>query len=85
MSEKNENDLEVGRAPSQTTSVSKEVTEAATAQIDWTPEEERSLVRRQVPLFNSHPPPLGLSIFLLSYGGSIRKGPPTLPMLAAQG
>lgn len=41
-----EKDLEVGRAPSQTTSVSKEVAEAASAQIDWTPEEERRLVRR---------------------------------------
>lgn len=52
MSEKsgNDNDLEVGRAPSQTTSVSKEVAEAAATRIDWSPEEEKKLVRRQVPL-----------------------------------
>lgn len=48
MSEKGGNDLEVGRAPSQTTSEGKEVAEAANAQIDWTPEEETKLVRRSV-------------------------------------
>lgn len=46
MSEKNSNDLEVQRAQSQTTSVSKEVAEATDAQVEWTPEEERRLVRK---------------------------------------
>lgn len=46
MFEKDGNDLEVQRPPSQTTSVSKEAAQATNAQIDWTPEEERRLVRK---------------------------------------